>query len=118
MAINLPFYLDAADLASAVSVYLDTDLLNIAPDGYYGDGTITRQQSSGILLTSETCPSCSDCTSYEAQSTTTGTVYYNDCITDEALFMDLDSNTTFTFCARTDSVSQFGGIIFNIVGTC
>lgn len=57
MAINSTFYLDAADLSSATSVYLDSLLQNIAPDGFYGDGTITRQQSAGILLTEEPCVS-------------------------------------------------------------
>ena len=57
MAINAPFFLDAADLATATAVYLDLGLTNIAPDGFYGDGTITREQSSGILLTSEPCVS-------------------------------------------------------------
>jgi uncharacterized protein (TIGR02145 family) len=58
MAINSPFFLDAADLATATAVYLDLALTNIAPDGFYGDGTITREQSSGILLTAEACATC------------------------------------------------------------
>jgi len=58
MAINAPFFLDSADLATATAVYLDSSLSNIAPDGFYGDGTITREQSSGILLTAEACPTC------------------------------------------------------------
>jgi len=58
MAINATFYLDAGDLASAVSVYLDSNLDNLAPDGFYGNGLITRQQSSGILLAAEDCASC------------------------------------------------------------
>jgi len=58
MAINSTFYLDAADLASAVSVYLDSSLANIAPDGFYSDGTIVREQSSGILLAANTCGTC------------------------------------------------------------
>ena len=58
MAINAPFFLDAADLASATAVYLDSSLSLISPDGFYGDGTITRQQSSGILLTAELCATC------------------------------------------------------------
>ena len=57
MAVNSSFYVNAADLATATSVYLDLSLTNIAPDGFYGDGTITRQQSSGILLTSAPCVS-------------------------------------------------------------
>jgi hypothetical protein len=58
MAINSTFYLDAADLTLATAVYLDLALTNIAPDGFYGDGTITREQSSGILLTAEACAAC------------------------------------------------------------
>lgn len=58
MSINSTFYLDAADLSLATSVYLDTSLSLLAPDGFYGDGTITRQQSAGILLTANDCPSC------------------------------------------------------------
>jgi hypothetical protein len=58
MAINAPFFLDAADLATATAVYLDSSLSNIAPDGFYGDGTITRQQSAGILLAEEDCAAC------------------------------------------------------------
>jgi hypothetical protein len=64
MAINSTFYLDAADLTLATSVYLDSSLLNLAPDGFYSDGTISREQSSGILLTAETCTSCSECVCY------------------------------------------------------
>jgi hypothetical protein len=52
MAVNSTFYLNAATLSLATSVYLDTSLLLIAPDGYYGDGTVIRQQSSGILINS------------------------------------------------------------------
>lgn len=58
MAINSTFYLDAADLATATSVYLDSSLLYIAPDGFYRDGIIVREQSLGILLAQANCPSC------------------------------------------------------------
>lgn len=57
MAINSTYYLDAADLVTATAVYLDLALTLIAPDGFYGDGTITREQSLGVLLTSEICVS-------------------------------------------------------------
>jgi hypothetical protein len=50
MAIFSKFFVDAADLATATSVYLDAPLTHISPDGFYGDGTIIRQQSGGILL--------------------------------------------------------------------
>jgi hypothetical protein len=58
MAINSTFYLNAADLSLATAVYLDSFLLYIAPDGFYGDGTISREQSGGILLAATTCPDC------------------------------------------------------------
>jgi hypothetical protein len=58
MAINAPYFLDAANLTSATSVYLDAGLTNLAPDGFYREGTVVRQQSTGILLAADTCPSC------------------------------------------------------------
>jgi hypothetical protein len=58
MAVNSTYYLNAADLATATAVYLDNLLLYIAPDGFYSDGVITREQSSGILLTANPCPTC------------------------------------------------------------
>lgn len=59
MAINATYYIDAATFDVATSVYLDTNLEFIAPDGVYRFGVITRQQSSGILLTVEDCATCS-----------------------------------------------------------
>lgn len=58
MAVNSTYYLDAADLSLATAVYLDSALSLIAPDGFYADGVISRQQSLGILLTANTCPTC------------------------------------------------------------
>jgi hypothetical protein len=58
MAINSQFFLNAADLSLATAVYIDSFLLNIAPDGFYSDGTISREQSGGVLLAATTCPSC------------------------------------------------------------
>lgn len=55
MAINSTYYLNAADLTTATAVYLDSLLTLIAPDGFYSDGTISREQSGGILLTEENC---------------------------------------------------------------
>jgi uncharacterized protein (TIGR02145 family) len=58
MAIESIFYLNAADLTLATAAYLDLALTNLAPDGFYKEGTITRQQSSGILLAAEPCVTC------------------------------------------------------------
>jgi len=58
MAINAPFFLNAASLSLATSVYLNSILSNLAPDGFYSDGTITREQSGGVLLAAAPCPTC------------------------------------------------------------
>ena len=58
MAINSTYYLNAADLATATAVYLDSALSLIAPDGFYSDGTISREQSLGTLLPVESCGDC------------------------------------------------------------
>ena len=71
MAINSTYYLDAATLSLATAVYLDSALSLIAPDGFYGDGTISREQSGGILLTANTCSTCS---LQEGQRSTIGIV--------------------------------------------
>ena len=58
MSISQQFFLDAASLGAASSVYLDNSLSVCAPDGYYSDGVITRQQVSCSLLPEEICPEC------------------------------------------------------------
>jgi hypothetical protein len=58
MAINSTYYINAANLATATAVYLDSALSLIAPDGFYSDGVISREQSLGILLTANACPEC------------------------------------------------------------
>lgn len=58
MAINSTYYLNAANLATATSVYLDAALSLIAPDGFYSDGAISREQSLGTLLPVESCGDC------------------------------------------------------------
>lgn len=60
MATSSTYYLDAPSLASATVVYLDDSLITLAPDGYYSDGVIVRQQVDGKLLPAQTCGSCVD----------------------------------------------------------
>lgn len=60
MATSLTYYLDAPSLASATVVYLDESLITLAPDGYYSDGVIVRQQVGGKLLPAQPCGSCVD----------------------------------------------------------
>lgn len=58
MPIPQIFYLNAPSLQSATAVFYDASLTVCAADGYYSDGTITRQQVGCVLLPQEYCPSC------------------------------------------------------------
>ena len=58
MPISQPYYLNAPSLGSATSIFLNAGLTTCAPDGYYSDGVIVRQQVSCVLLPQQNCPSC------------------------------------------------------------
>lgn len=58
MATQSTYYLDAPSLGSATVIYSDVNLTIVAPDGFYSDGTISREQVSGSLLPQVSCPSC------------------------------------------------------------
>jgi hypothetical protein len=52
------FCFDGANFAQATSLYTDSALTNLAPDGYYAQGTISRRQLNGVLLAPAACSSC------------------------------------------------------------
>lgn len=56
--IRQTYFLDAASLTDATTVYLDQGLTVFAPDGYYSDGVITRELVSSILLPQQQCEYC------------------------------------------------------------
>jgi hypothetical protein len=58
MATSSTYYLDAPSLSSATVVYSNAALTTIAADGFYSDGSIVREQVSGVLLPQQTCPAC------------------------------------------------------------
>lgn len=58
MAILGNYFLNGPSLNSSTTIYSDANLTIIAPDGFYSDGVISREQVSGILLPAETCGSC------------------------------------------------------------
>jgi hypothetical protein len=60
MATQGTYYLDAPSLSSATVVYDDANLTTVAADGFYSDGIISREQSSGVLLPQVACPSCNN----------------------------------------------------------
>jgi hypothetical protein len=58
MATQGTYYLNAASLALASAVYSDASLTTLAPDGFYSDSSIVREQVSGVLQTQSSCPGC------------------------------------------------------------
>ena len=52
------FFINGTSLSNSTAVFLDSEQLICAPDGYYSDGVITRQQVGCSLLPQIACPSC------------------------------------------------------------
>lgn len=52
------FFINGTSLSNSTAVFLDSEQLICAPDGYYSDGTIVREQVGCTLLPQTTCPSC------------------------------------------------------------
>lgn len=59
MSISITYYIDAPSLLAATSVYSTPSLTFLAPDGFYSDGIISREQVGGVLLPPQICPACS-----------------------------------------------------------
>ena len=59
MSIPQTFYMDGPSLGSSTSIFVDANLTTCAPNGFYSDGVIVRQQTSCSLLPPQACPSCS-----------------------------------------------------------
>lgn len=49
------FYFDTNSFASATTIYDDAALTTVAQNGWYSDGTIVRQQISGVLYAAQSC---------------------------------------------------------------
>lgn len=58
MATSSTFFLNGPSLGSATAVFLNDNLSTCAPDGFYSDGVIVREQVGCVLLPQQTCPSC------------------------------------------------------------
>lgn len=58
MATSGNYFLNGPSLGSSTTIYSDANLTIIAPDGFYSDGVISREQVSGILLPAIACGSC------------------------------------------------------------
>lgn len=60
MATLANYYLNAPTLASSTAVFTDATLTVCAPDGFYSDGTISREQVNCVLLPQQVCPNCTE----------------------------------------------------------
>ena len=58
MATTGTYYFDGLSFATATALFTDSNLLILAPDGYYSIGGIVRQQLAGVLGAVTSCPSC------------------------------------------------------------
>ena len=58
MATQGTYYLNAASLATATAVYTNVGLTTLAPDGFYSDNSIVREQVGGVLQAQSACPGC------------------------------------------------------------
>lgn len=78
MATSGTFYLDAPSLSTASVVYSNAALTTVAANGFYSDGSIVREQLSGVLLPQQTCPACAvPCGSTINANGTQGVYYLN-----------------------------------------
>lgn len=59
MATTGTYYYSSASFSTATALYLDAALSSFAPDGWYSDQSIVRQQASGVLFAEDDCPDCS-----------------------------------------------------------
>jgi hypothetical protein len=57
-AITGTYYFSSSSFSNATALYTDVDLTTFAPDGWYSDQTIYRQQAAGVLYAETTCPNC------------------------------------------------------------
>lgn len=58
MPIQQQYYLNGPDLSSSTAIFLDALMTICAPNGFYSDGTIVRQQVGCVLSTASSCPDC------------------------------------------------------------
>lgn len=68
------YYLNAPSLGSATSIFTNSSLTTVAPNGFYSDGVISRQMVDGVLLPQQTCD-CSTLTTYYELSECGGVGY-------------------------------------------
>lgn len=118
------YYLDGTNLGNSTSVYLDANLTQPAPDGFYADSVTYRQLSGGVLLPAVLCPNCDGtpvaCVEYTVSNRSTVdnvSVRYRDCNgVSQVITITPDSEQT--FCAQQDSLDIIGNADVVLNGDC
>tara|TARA_R100000541_G_scaffold27447_1_gene36755 strand:+ start:5622 stop:6662 length:1041 start_codon:yes stop_codon:yes gene_type:complete len=52
------YYFNGTSFSTASAIYTNATLTTLAPDGFYSNAGIVRQQLNGILLNAQSCDSC------------------------------------------------------------
>jgi hypothetical protein len=52
------YYINGPTLSSSTAIFTDAAMTTCAPDGYYADGPVVRQQVDCVLLPEQECPFC------------------------------------------------------------
>jgi hypothetical protein len=76
MATSEIYFLNGPTLSSSTAVFLDNNLSICAPDGFYSDGTIVREQVDCVLLPEVICPSCTVPCGLNISATQLRGIYY------------------------------------------
>lgn len=126
MPIPQSFYLNAPTLTSATAIFMDSNLTICAPDGYYSDGTIVREQVSCALLPESVCPSCceTDCIGWQVSvaALESANVEYLDCGNSirELVAISLLEPQTFSICLKKNYTPKLisGNATFTITNNC
>ena len=78
MPTNILYYLNGPSLSSSTAVFLDAALQTCAPNGFYYDGLVVREQVDCVLRPVQNCPSCGPtCGTNIVKSNTNGVYYIN-----------------------------------------
>jgi hypothetical protein len=71
------YYINGPTLSSSTAIFTDAAMTTCAPDGYYADGPIVRQQVDCVLLPAQECPLCGvDCEDAFFEGPVNEGVYY------------------------------------------
>lgn len=75
------FYINDISFTTATAVFEDEAMSICAPDGFYSDGTIARQQVGCVLFPEQVCPTCctDNCSGWEVVFVTDGGITYIEC---------------------------------------